>query len=41
MRAAKLGVALSNLEVTVETDSDLRGILGLDENVAAATDRCA
>ena len=35
MRAAQLGVALSNLEVTVETDSDLRGILGLDENVSA------
>jgi len=35
MRAAKLRVALSNLEVTVETDSDLRGILGLDENVSA------
>jgi len=35
MRAAKLGVALSNLEVTVETDSDLRGILGLDKNVSA------
>jgi len=35
MRAAKLGVALSTLEVTVETDSDLRGILGLDENVSA------
>lgn len=35
MRAAKLGVALSDLEVTVETDSDLRGILGLDENVSA------
>ena len=35
MRAAKLGVALSNLEVTVETDSDLRGILGLDEKVSA------
>ena len=35
MRAAKLGVALDNLEVTVETDSDLRGILGLDENVSA------
>ena len=35
MRAAKLGVALSNLEVTVETDSDLRGILGLDEDVSA------
>ena len=35
MRAARLGVALSNLEVTVETDSDLRGILGLDEDVSA------
>jgi uncharacterized OsmC-like protein len=39
MRAAKLGVALSNLEVTVETDSDLRGILGLDENVSAGHGR--
>lgn len=35
MRAAKLGMALSSLEVTVETDSDLRGILGLDEKVSA------
>ena len=35
MRAAKLGVTLSNLEVTVESDSDNRGILGLDENVSA------
>ncbi len=35
MRAAKLGIALSALEVTVESDSDLRGILGLDENVSA------
>lgn len=35
MRAAKLGVALSNLEVTVESDSDNRGILGLDESVSA------
>ena len=35
MRAAKLGVDLDSLEVTVETDSDLRGILGLDENVSA------
>jgi hypothetical protein len=35
MRAAKLGVALGSLEVTVETDSDLRGILGLDESVSA------
>ena len=35
MRAAKLGMVLSDLEVTVETDSDLRGLLGLDENVSA------
>jgi len=35
MRAAKQGITLSNLEVTVETDSDLRGLLGLDENVSA------
>lgn len=35
MRAAKLGVTLSSLEVTVESDSDNRGILGLDESVSA------
>jgi uncharacterized OsmC-like protein len=35
MRAAKLGIALDLLEVTVESDSDLRGILGLDEKVPA------
>jgi uncharacterized OsmC-like protein len=35
MRAAKLGVTLSDLEVTVESDSDNRGMLGLDENVSA------
>lgn len=35
MRAAKLGMTLSNVEVTVETDSDLRGLLGLDEKVSA------
>jgi len=35
MRAAKLGVALTTLEVTVESDSDLRGLLGLDERVSA------
>ena len=35
MRAAKLGIELQDLEVTVETDSDLRGILGLDESVSA------
>ncbi|HEX7813378.1 MAG TPA: OsmC family protein [Burkholderiales bacterium] len=35
MRAAKLGMVLSSLEVTVESDSDNRGILGLDEDVSA------
>jgi uncharacterized OsmC-like protein len=35
MRAAKLGVVLEDVEVTVESDSDNRGILGLDENVSA------
>jgi uncharacterized OsmC-like protein len=35
MRAAKLGVVLDSLEVTAESDSDLRGILGLDESVSA------
>jgi len=35
MRAARLGVALETLEVTVDSDSDLRGILGLDENIGA------
>jgi hypothetical protein len=31
----QLGMTLGNVEVTVETDSDLRGILGLDVNVSA------
>jgi uncharacterized OsmC-like protein len=35
MRAAKLGIALETLEVTVEGETDQRGILGLDENVSA------
>ena len=35
MRAAKLGVVLGSLEVTVESDSDNRGMLGLDDNVSA------
>ena len=35
MRAARLGVALETLEVTVDGDSDMRGILGLDENIGA------
>lgn len=36
MRAAKLGVALEMLEVVVESESDARGILGLDDRVSAA-----
>lgn len=35
MRAAKLGIVLKELEVTVDTDADLRGILGLDEKISA------
>lgn len=35
MRAAHDGIELSELEVTVETDSDLRGILGIDASVSA------
>lgn len=35
MRAAKLGVTLAILEVTVETDSDHRGMLGLDDKISA------
>jgi uncharacterized OsmC-like protein len=35
MRAARLGVALETLEVTVDSDADLRGILGLDDKVGA------
>lgn len=35
MRAAKLGITLETLEVTVESDSDNRGLLGLDEKVSA------
>ena len=36
MRAAKLGIALDRLDVTVESESDARGLLGLDERVSAA-----
>jgi len=35
MRAAKLGISLSTLEVTVESGSDQRGLLGLDDSVSA------
>jgi len=34
-RAAKLGIGLSTLEVTVESESDQRGLLGLDDGVSA------
>lgn len=35
MRAAQLGVKLNTLEVTVESDSDNRAMLGLDERISA------
>ena len=35
MRAAKLGIALDSLEVTVESEGDNRGILGMDEKISA------
>ena len=35
MRAAMLGVTLDTLEVTVDSESDDRGILGIDEGVPA------
>lgn len=35
MRAATLGVSLKQLEVTVESESDNRGLLGLDERISA------
>ena len=35
MRAAKLGVNLTALEVTVESSSDNRGMLGLDDKISA------
>jgi len=35
MRAAMLGIALDTVEVTVDSESDDRGILGIDEDVPA------
>jgi uncharacterized OsmC-like protein len=35
MRAARLGVALTRLEVTVTSESDVRGMLGVDESIPA------
>jgi uncharacterized OsmC-like protein len=36
MRAAKLGIELEKLDVSVESQSDNRGLLGLDAGVSAA-----
>ena len=33
MRAAELGISLTRLEVTAESESDMRGLLGLGEGV--------
>jgi uncharacterized OsmC-like protein len=35
MRAAKLGIAIDKLDVQVDSDSDDRGLLGLDDSVSA------
>ena len=35
MRAAMLGIALDDLEVTVDSESDDRGLLGIDDTVPA------
>jgi len=35
MRAAKVGITLKTLEVTVESESDNRGLLGLDDSISA------
>ena len=35
MHAARLGIDLSKLEITVESDGDSRGILGLDDRISA------
>lgn len=34
-QAARLGIALTKLEVTVEGDGDIRGLLGLDDGISA------
>ncbi len=33
MRAAQLGVSLTELEVTVDSESDARGLLGVDDSI--------
>ena len=35
MRAAQRGIELANLEVTAESESDNRGLLGLDDRISA------
>ncbi len=35
LRAARLGVELSSVEVVVESESDNRGLLGMDESISA------
>jgi uncharacterized OsmC-like protein len=35
MRAAMLGITLDHLEVTVDSESDDRGVLGIDDAVPA------
>lgn len=35
MRAARLDIALTTLEVTVESEADQRGLLGLDDRISA------
>lgn len=35
MRAARQGITLTKLEVTVEADGDNRGLLGLDDDISA------
>lgn len=35
-RAAKAGINLTKLEVSVSSETDSRGVLGLDENISAA-----
>ena len=35
MRAAELGIPLQSLEVTVDSESDDRGLLGMDDAVPA------
>jgi len=41
MRAAKLGITLTTLEVTAESSSDNRGILGLDDKISAGLSQLA